>query len=309
LFEQAIEMDTEFALAHEGLAAVYGVISGYPVPEGHEPIENEDSYRMASEAAARALEIDPSLSTPHAVIGLIHMIKNEFGQAKREFDLAIELDEHDATAFLWYGIWSLSLGYVEGSLENLYRAQKLDPDTGIYNDFLGTALYLQGRREEGLEYLATALERGRSLGFQPFYLGLGTGGKLAAIAAVTPMLSDENSSRLVPYFMRIFDENGDRGKARRRFLIELDKSPEIAKTVYESVDFLILLGEYEKAVNVLGDAIGAAWVRIWWPNSHEFRQTPAFKTMLRNRNIDTFWRKHGWPDLCRPLGDDDFECD
>jgi len=40
-----------------------------------------------------------------------------------------------------------------------------------------------------------------------------------------------------------------------------------------------------------------------------YRDSKQFKDYVRQARLQTYWRKHGWPDLCRPLGDDDFECD
>jgi hypothetical protein len=30
---------------------------------------------------------------------------------------------------------------------------------------------------------------------------------------------------------------------------------------------------------------------------------------MRNAGFVEYWRARGWPDLCRPLGTDDFVCD
>jgi len=35
---------------------------------------------------------------------------------------------------------------------------------------------------------------------------------------------------------------------------------------------------------------------------------PEFKQLVRNEGLVDYWRVYGWPDLCRPLGDDDFQC-
>ena len=31
--------------------------------------------------------------------------------------------------------------------------------------------------------------------------------------------------------------------------------------------------------------------------------------MMRDIGLPEYWRKHGFPPQCRPIGDDDFECD
>ncbi|MFC1840550.1 hypothetical protein ACFL1N_13280 [Thermodesulfobacteriota bacterium] len=40
------------------------------------------------------------------------------------------------------------------------------------------------------------------------------------------------------------------------------------------------------------------------------RQLPAFKAYTRNIGLYDYWCTIGdWGDFCRPVGDDDFECD
>ena len=47
----------------------------------------------------------------------------------------------------------------------------------------------------------------------------------------------------------------------------------------------------------------------WWPAMKGFRQSAYFKQWVQDLNLLTFWQQNGWPDLCRPLEGDDFECD
>ena len=39
------------------------------------------------------------------------------------------------------------------------------------------------------------------------------------------------------------------------------------------------------------------------------RKTERFKAFVRNAGLVDYWRARGWPDLCRPMGADDFVCD
>lgn len=48
--------------------------------------------------------------------------------------------------------------------------------------------------------------------------------------------------------------------------------------------------------------------QIWNNWSVEFRQDPRFKEWVAALGYVDFWRKHGWPDRCRPTGLTDFEC-
>ena len=49
--------------------------------------------------------------------------------------------------------------------------------------------------------------------------------------------------------------------------------------------------------------------RIWHPLYAPLRKTERFKTLVRKADMVDFWRERGWPDLCRPMGADDFVCD
>jgi len=39
------------------------------------------------------------------------------------------------------------------------------------------------------------------------------------------------------------------------------------------------------------------------------RKTERFKAWVRAEGMVDYWRARGWPDLCRPMGADDFVCD
>jgi hypothetical protein len=49
---------------------------------------------------------------------------------------------------------------------------------------------------------------------------------------------------------------------------------------------------------------------LWEPVFAETRRTAAFKALLRDFGYVDYWRESGaWGDFCRPLLNDDFECE
>jgi hypothetical protein len=48
---------------------------------------------------------------------------------------------------------------------------------------------------------------------------------------------------------------------------------------------------------------------LWTPSLAAVRKTERFMAYMRNVGMVDFWRAKGWPDLCRPMGADDFVCD
>jgi hypothetical protein len=52
--------------------------------------------------------------------------------------------------------------------------------------------------------------------------------------------------------------------------------------------------------------ISTTW--FWHPSYAAVRQTPQFKTLVRDLGLVDYWRARGWPAQCRPAGADDFTC-
>ena len=70
-------------------------------------------------------------------------------------------------------------------------------------------------------------------------------------------------------------------------------------------------GDPEFAFDALerGTGITTGLVHCWFPVMKEVRQLPRFKEYMKEIGLVDYWNEFGWPDLCRPVGDDDFECD
>jgi TolB-like protein/tetratricopeptide (TPR) repeat protein len=51
-----------------------------------------------------------------------------------------------------------------------------------------------------------------------------------------------------------------------------------------------------------------ALMSVWRPVMRDVRKLPGFKQLMRDLGVVEQWREFGWPDLCKPVGADDFEC-
>ena len=69
-----------------------------------------------------------------------------------------------------------------------------------------------------------------------------------------------------------------------------------------------VLDTYEDALKI--DYRGF-WVSVnlWSSPYASIRKTERFKAYVRADGMVDYWRKNGWPDLCRPMGANDFVCD
>jgi hypothetical protein len=78
--------------------------------------------------------------------------------------------------------------------------------------------------------------------------------------------------------------------------------------VYAHVGALDRVIEYPERLTKIG-YMASGFGLIWDPLYAPLRKTERFKVLVRNAGLVDYWRARGWPDLCRPLGADDFVCD
>ena len=138
-FTQAIDKDPSYALAYSGLAESYDVLAYY----GLDPNE---MIPKAKAAADKALEIDPTLARPHALLGIAKMgYYWDFAGGEADFQKAFELDPDDATAHQWYAEMLAYLGgHGAQAVDEANRAQELDPLSPIIR-FALSEVYFRNR--------------------------------------------------------------------------------------------------------------------------------------------------------------------
>jgi adenylate cyclase len=144
-FNQSIERDPDYAMAYSGLADVYAVLPNF----GGDP--NED-FPRSNAAARKALELDPTLARPHAVLGANLTEYNwDFAGGEAEFRKAIALDPNDATAHQWYAEEIGQLGRHREAWAEINRAHDLDPLSPVITRVMGGTLLDAGQQDQAIE--------------------------------------------------------------------------------------------------------------------------------------------------------------
>jgi adenylate cyclase len=144
-FNQAIVKDPGYALAYSGLADAYAVLPNYG---GN---QNED-FPKSNVAARKALELDPTLAHPHAVLGSNEMQYDwDFAGGEAEFKKSFELDPNDATAHQWYAD---EIGQIGGREQEAFaeidRAHELDPLSPVITRVVGGVRASAGKFDEAI---------------------------------------------------------------------------------------------------------------------------------------------------------------
>jgi eukaryotic-like serine/threonine-protein kinase len=146
LFKQALEKDPNYALAYSGIADGYTTLSSY----GGDPT---DTALKAIAAAKKALELDPTLAHPHAVLGGQMMEYSwDFAGGEAEFRKALELDPSDATAHQWLSEALCEIGgRAQDAIDEGTRAHQLDPLSPIIEAQEGQAYAYARQFDKAIE--------------------------------------------------------------------------------------------------------------------------------------------------------------
>jgi TolB-like protein/lipopolysaccharide biosynthesis regulator YciM len=152
-FHRAIEIDSTYAPAYAGIAAVYSQQG----MAGQLSLERAQARSHA--AALRAVALDSTLAEGHAVLGVyLHSYEWDSGAAERELKRAIELDPNFALAHHYYGNVLRSLGRLDEAIVQNRKAVELEPLVPGFSETLAFTLMRAGRPAEALEQIRAALE-------------------------------------------------------------------------------------------------------------------------------------------------------
>ncbi len=167
-FQQAIDLDPNYALAYSGLAEAYGFLAS---STGGQP--PRDAYPLAKAAALKALELDDTLGEAHCSLGFFRLLFDwDFAEAENEFKRAIELSPNFANAHDGYGFYLKATGQHEQAIASCKRAQELEPLSLFLSLSLGWAYYFARRYDEALKQSAKVLEMDPNFGFAYWHRGM-----------------------------------------------------------------------------------------------------------------------------------------
>lgn len=148
LYQQAIALDSNFALPYAAIALSYHTMYVYPV-------ENGDSIQnLVGIYARRALTIDPDLGAAHTAMGAYYAFNpDQIEKALRELDIAIELDPNYSYSWLKKAMLFHENGEAEKALMYVDHALQLDPlsPTVLLNRAI--VLNLLGRSSEAMQVI------------------------------------------------------------------------------------------------------------------------------------------------------------
>jgi len=159
-FEQAIELDPNYAQAYAGLAETILVTLS-----NHKSIEPVEAFELAGQAIGRALEIDNQLAEAHAVKGLLEFSDWSIARvgdgdldAAASFQRAISLNPNLSSSYVWFSSLREDQGDLDDAIYLLTKALHVDPLGRIPYVNLPRYYAQQGESDKAIHLLIKAME-------------------------------------------------------------------------------------------------------------------------------------------------------
>ncbi|MBI3650968.1 MAG: protein kinase [Acidobacteria bacterium] len=285
-FKQALEKDSQYALADAGLADCYALLGEY----GRLPMR--EALPLAKDAAQKAIALDDALAEAHTSLAAVHEYEWDWQGAESEYQLAIKINPNYATAHHWFGIYLSSMArFAEAELQ-LRKALELDPLSLIINTGLGR-MYCGARRyDEAIEQLKKTLEIEPNFAEAHFQMALAYEGKgryNEAAAAFQKSVELFDDPTMKGWIAREYAIAGKQQEARRI----LNELKALSKQQYVSPYMIAIgyaaLGDKEQAFVWLDKVAEEKSYYVVWlkvdPLWDAVRTTPRFQDLLHRTGL------------------------
>jgi adenylate cyclase len=302
LIDAAISLDPEFAGAWALKAGFHNLLSAIS------PVDQVDLELEAGQhATQKAIEIEPNLADGYASLGQYRIAKGDWIEAESAFRKALELTNEINISWsigLPIGIYYLQVGYLKKANELFAELRRNNPLDQGTREFYLLSLGLLGDIQQAEEEYENCI----SLFGDPWNEGNWT---IVMLRLNTDVRYHSKTFHSNPVFDVVKDyiESPEDGlEELHRVYADKDKLRYLADSAVFAAYFGAPVFAMDLVENSYKIDAGRTFL-LWLPIMHEVRQLPRFKEYIKEIGLVDYWNQFGWPDLCRPVGDGDFECD
>jgi TolB-like protein len=298
--ELAIQLDPNYAAAWARLgAATIATMWNFPPDEAPAIIERAYPF------VRRAIELNPESALAHTYMGAAQYVQMDWIGGEESLTKAVGLlSDRDTVA--QYGNMLMRTGRSAAARTQYDKAETLEPLGGrplVNRQYVSIA---QGKFAEAKEVIAWKDER--SMTSWNVDIALNEGDPEEIKTALQAMLTSNNGV----FFAQVLSEFDSLGMVLSTLrAVYADTSAKQSGMLSEIALLAAYFDDPEFALQVIAEDVRYTPVRIgslWFPVMSEVRHLPEFKELVTELNLVAYWRTYGWADTCRPLGDDNFEC-
>jgi tetratricopeptide (TPR) repeat protein len=221
-------------------------------------------------------------------------------ESSDSFSRAIEHDGTNATAYLWRAENNAALGYLERAIQDYQRCLQIDPAYELGRRHLAMAYSDLERTDDAQRLLEIGLQNGYLFpGDVQLVPAIAAHGDRVGALSILALVYKDDPELIRPLFRALTDATfSDRDRQDAVELVKgAKKSAEFAPIAY------LMLKAYDDIVLMDDDP------PIWWARDDAAWLRSRGRTQaMQHWHLHDYWRKHGFPPQCRPIGDSDFEC-
>jgi len=156
LFEQALVLDADYAMAHAGLASTYLLMASTAMLR---PLPVDEAMPMARRSAERALALDDTLAEAWAALGRVKMEYDwDWDGAEADLEHAVALNSSSVEALATFGEFLSAMGRHGEAIEAMETARRLDPRQVETLQHLGIAYWMAGEGDKALAVVSESLK-------------------------------------------------------------------------------------------------------------------------------------------------------
>lgn len=152
-YNQAIELDADYALAYAGLADTYFIMAWW----GYYP--KEEAYKKGQEYAKQALSLNENIAEAHATLGgIATWYEWDWEKSVQELQRAISLNPNHATAHQYYTETLDIMRDYKAARKHIDIALDLNPNSYMMNSMSSMIYYHAAEYEKTIEESRRATE-------------------------------------------------------------------------------------------------------------------------------------------------------
>jgi TolB-like protein/DNA-binding winged helix-turn-helix (wHTH) protein/Tfp pilus assembly protein PilF len=290
LFQRAIDLDPNYALAYAAVADSYRILAtaGWNV-------RSKDAFPHAKAAAMKALEIDPDLAEAHIMLGWVaYNYDWEWDRAEAAFKKAIGLAPNSAEAQRAYSHFLSSMARHDEAVAVIRRGRELDPLSPIINTLEGQFLHYSGQDDQAATRLRQTLDTESNFWVAHNALArvqIRQGDYSAAIESLNKATEVSGGNTIEPLMQLgyTFAVSGDQQKALATMAQLRSLAEERVVPAYSFAMIYNGLGEHEAALEYLERSVREREVQLAFlkidPRWDNLRSEPKFVGLMSRMKL------------------------